>query len=156
MAGTRARVTIDDNAVTRMTSTPSGDVWQFMQRFGTQATWMSVLKAPVRSGKLKASHNLALTPRGRDGTRASIGNYADHTVFVHEGTTGPITASGWDDGSPAFLAIRPFPASHFGQRTYLRSVAGQKANPWMREAVEDVARSYGFGGSLSLSTASWD
>lgn len=155
MAGTVGRITIDDLAVTRLTSTPGGDVWKFMQSFGTQATFAAVLKAPSRTGKLKGSHNLALTPRGTDGVRASVGNYADYTLFVHEGTTGPITANGWDDGSPAFLAIRPFPASRFGQLAYRRSVAGQTANPWMREAVEDTARRYGFNGSLSLSAASW-
>lgn len=155
MAGTVGRISINQAQVTSLTSAPGGDVWKFMQRFGTQATYAAVVKAPFRTGKLKGSHNLALTPIGSNGVRASVGNYADHTLYVHEGTTGPITASGWDDGSPAFLAIRPAPASRFGKTTFLRSVAGQTANPWMREAVEDVAKSYGFNGSLSLSTASW-
>lgn len=153
--GTVGRITIDDLAVTRLTSVPGGDVWAFMQKFGTQATYTAVLKAPARTGTLKRSHNLALTPRGTDGVRASVGNYADHMRYVHEGTTGPIFANGWDDGSPAFLAIRPMPASRFGTTAYRRSVAGQTANPWMREAVEEVAHAYGFPGSLSLSTAAW-
>lgn len=149
---TAVRVTIKDSAVTMELSSPAGDNWAFMRKIGQEHAWQAALRAPSRTSNLKRSHNLALTPRGTTGVQASVGNYADYARYVHEGTQGPITAHGWDDGSPAFMAIRPAPHSWFPGGGFARSVAGQTANPWIAEAAEDVYPKYGFKGPF---VASW-
>ena len=121
---TAVRVSVNDSAVAMELSTPPGENWKFMQKLGTEHAWQAAIRAPSRTTNLKRSHNLALTPVGSTGVRASVGNYADYARYVHEGTYGPITSPGWDDGSPAFMAIRPAPHSFFPGGGFRRMVAG--------------------------------
>lgn len=148
---TNVRVTVYDTQVAGL-FLPGGDVWGWMRSVGFEHMQMAAIEAPVRTGQLKGLHNLALTPSGRNHVRYSVGNYADYAVYVHEGTTGPITSVGWDDGGPAFLAIRPVPHSWFPNGGFVRSVSGQEANPWIARAGGFVLAKHGLRAPLA---ASW-
>lgn len=142
---TVVRVTIYDSQIAAF-FLPGGDTWNWMQRVGFEHMQMAAIEAPSRTNRLRSLHNLALTPVGRNQCRYSVGNYADYAAYVHEGTTGPITSTGWDDGSPAFMAIRPAPSSRFPNGGYLREVSGQTANPWLSRAGNIVLAKYGLKG----------
>lgn len=149
---TNVRVTVYDTQVERL-FLPGGDAWDWLMRVGHEHTQMAIIESPSRTGYLRTQHNLSLTPVGRYNVRYSVGNWADYAVYVHEGTTGPIVSTGWDDGSPAFLAIRPMPHSRFPVTKYLRSVSGQEANPWIARAGGIVLAKYGMNSPLA---ARWD
>lgn len=144
---TAVRVSVNDSAVAMELSTPPGENWKYLQKLGTEHAWRAAIAAPIRSGTIKRSHNLALTPVGSTGVRASVGNYADHALYVHEGTTGPIFATGGGN-----LWLRPSPASWFPRGGQAKSVRGQEANPWIAKAAEDVYTQHGFHGPF---IASW-
>lgn len=143
---TVVRVTIYDRNIDRL-FLPGGDVWDWMRDVGAEHLRMALVEVPRRSGSLASKHNLALTPYGKRGVRYSVGNYADHAYWVHEGTTGPITTGGgfWDDGRRAFLGPM---APWMGRNTlFATSVSGQEANPWIARAGDIVLAKYGYTGN---------
>lgn len=141
--GTVARVTIYDANIDRV-FLPGGDVWGFMQSLGFRHMSIALMEAPRRTGFLAAQHNLALTPYKKRGVRYSVGNYALYSDFVHNGTTGPITAGNgwWEDGRRAMMG--PMPPSPRGAVPYQHSVSGQTANPWMARAADIALAQFGY------------
>lgn len=128
------RVTIYDTAVDGLFR-PGGQAWNWLGLLGTEHLNLAIAFAPARSGHLKSSHYPApimtsYTSGGQRGSRYTIRNDADYALYVHEGTNGPITASG-ENGLwvPVFRGI-PYP------RHSRPSVRGQAANPWITRAGE--------------------
>lgn len=143
---TRVRVTIYDANIDGM-FLPGGDTWNWMERVGREHLAMALVEVPRRSNVLASSHNLALTPYKRRGVRYSVGNYAEHALWVHEGTTGPITTGGgfWESGKRTYLGPM---APWMGRSTvWAPSVSGQEANPWIANAADYVLAKYGFSGN---------
>lgn len=134
--GTVTRVTIYDTMVDSL-FLPGGDAWDWMERVGRQHLQMSLVEVPRRTGFLASQHNLALTPVGRRNVRYTVGNYAEHSQWVHQGTTGPIMSP---NGK---LHIRAMPHSWFPTGAYLNAVRGQTANPWIERAGGIVLARYG-------------
>lgn len=95
----------------------------------------SVISSPVRSGEVKAGHRSEIRGLNQFSCIATIFNVAEHAEWVHEGTMGPIYP---DDGPWLYL-----PAGNGFPKKRLRSVAGQKANPWIDDACTAVAMGFG-------------
>lgn len=97
----------------------------------------SVANAPVRSTVLQNSHESEIRGLNQYSCIATIYNTAEHAEWVHGGTL---------DKAPIFPNDGPFmyiPAGNGYGRKKLRSVAGQKANPWIDEACTAIAMGYG-------------
>lgn len=143
---TTARVTIYDANIDRL-FLGGGDVWDAMERIGREHLGMALIEAPVRTGELRSLHNLALTPYKKRGVRYTVGNYAEHALFVHGGTRPIITAGNgfWDDGRIAFLG--PMAPWMGRDALYAPWVSGQEANPWIARAADIVLAKYGYTGN---------
>lgn len=135
--GTVTRVTIYDRNLDLL-FLPGGDAWKWMEEVGREHLAMALIEAPRRTGALASQHNLALTPYKR-GVRYSVGNYADYAKFVHDGTIGPIVATGGGFLGP-LTPWGPFPGG------YIREASGQTANPWIENAAKIVLAKYGYTG----------
>lgn len=111
--------------------------------------------APIRGGELKRSHTGPHYSTTWLGGHVTVGNDAPHAMFVHKGTTGPILPR----NHTGYLWIRPAPHSWYapnytpfddfewggfavnaGGRTPRRKVRGQRANPWLADAMRMVVR----------------
>lgn len=107
----------------------------WIYRVSSQMVAASRVEAPKRTGGLARAHSLN---RGRVGNQYMqtyhIQNSAEHALWVHEGTHGPILP----DGNFLFL-----PAGYGHKASRQRSVKGQKANPWLERACQGVAARYG-------------
>ena len=128
-----ARFTVDDNGIDQLFAV-GRDVWRYMAAMGTEHLNASIMFAPSRSGRLRASHYPVpiMTPEGRRGWRYTIRNDAPYATYVHEGTTGPILPSG------AFLSVPIYRGSMY-PRFRAKSVSGQMANPWMMRALDFIS-----------------
>lgn len=126
------RVTIYDSGID-LVFAPGQDVWKFMALLGTEHLNAAIAFAPSRTGTLKAAHYPVpiMTPTSRRGWRYTIRNDAEHSEWVHRGTTGPIMAHG------NFMSVPMFRGAMY-PRFQARSVAGQTANPWIDRAWDFV------------------
>lgn len=108
-----------------------GEVGRFGSTLNREIFAAAVARAPARTGRLKASHkNNGVLKAGRYRTTGRISATADHASFVHGGTVGPILPKRGDR-----LSLPR--GGGFGPRV-VKSVAGQRANPWMEEAARAV------------------
>lgn len=134
----RVRVTVNSVALDRM-FLPGGDVWAWGRNVGLEMQVEAIARAPGRTGFLKTQHGFVQTPRGKQNMQVTLYNDADYAKFVHEGTTGPIRST----RPGGMLVVRPAPHSHFHRPVPVVSVDGQRANPWLRETMEDVLARHG-------------
>lgn len=141
---TKVRVTVYESAIAAE-FLPGGQAWNQMTLIGSDVAQVAIRTAPSRTGNLRRQHNVAVTPVGKYQCRFSVGNYADYADYVHGGTTGPIMPHGDK------LWIRAAPYSRYPHGAVRFSVAGQKANPWIRDAAEAVGPRWGFTGKMSVS-----
>ncbi len=144
MAGTNVRVTINDTEISSL-FVPGGDGWDWMERVGREQLFLTLMQTPVRTGSLKASFNLALTPNGRNNVRYTVGSYSDHAIYVVLGTTSPIYADGLivtKEGYP-LMWIRAAPHSWNPNPRWARFVRGQTANDFMGRAADEILAKYG-------------
>lgn len=137
MARGRVKVQVYENAIHRM-FTVGGEINSEARQITIETATASAFLAPKRSGELSAGHRREVIVNKRFGVRASIYNIAEHALWVHDGTQGPIVAK-----LNLFMVIRPGPGSRYPHPIYAESVSGQSANPWMREAVNKVLLQYG-------------
>lgn len=88
--------------------------------------------APVRSSQLRRSHNSYIRGINQWACVAQIENTAPHALFVHDGTTTPITPT---DGPYMRVPV----ARGATRRFNAKAVRGQAANPWLANACTKVA-----------------
>lgn len=130
------RVVVYDTRIQGM-NVPGGEVNNYVRRKVGLTAVLAQEKAPVRTGRLKAGIRTDVRTV-RNGTVGRVRSTAKHSLWVHEGTTGPIF------GNAGFLWV---PSSKYGTRRVRRSeVAGQRANPFLAEALDVVM---GARGALS-------
>lgn len=130
--GTAMRVVIYDSAITAMTA-PGGDVYRYAHRKGQRTTLLAKMNAPKRSGALVRGIRMDIRKTGRDRVVVRVRSQAAHSLFVHEGTTGPIYAH-----NPRGLWV---PRRKYGtSRRWRESVNGQKANPFLTRAMDAEMR----------------
>lgn len=89
-----------------------------------------------RSGELARSTRVKAPPMIRTRYKLSgvVHATADHALYVHEGTTGPIRS---DKGR--MLSV-PSLRKSAGGRVLKESVAGQSANPFLRKGISAAMR----------------
>lgn len=146
---TIVRETIYDTQIARL-FVPGGDGWDWMLSVGQEQMMHTLMQTPVRSGELRRSFNLALTPHGRNNVRYTVGTYSEYADYVIFGTTGPIFADDYvftadqdpDDYDYPRMRIRPAPHSWFGDYTYRLWVNGQTANNFMERAAAIIIAKY--------------
>lgn len=100
----------------------------------------AIRKSPKRTTELARSHYSSYLRNGRFLGRGFVGNTAEHSLWVHGGTIGPIRPTTSD-----FMPVPRFkggPAKRHGApASMLRpraSVSGQRANPWILRAADTV------------------
>lgn len=92
--------------------------------------------APKRSGALAGAHRSFIRGVNQYVAHAEVVNDAEHSLWVHEGTTGPIFPA---DGEFLYL---PAGGGHPRKRLR-RPVPGQSPQPWMDNACSAIARRHG-------------
>jgi hypothetical protein len=130
------RVVIFDHALDAMHA-PGGMIYEEMRRNAREVAFLAKLDAPKRTGRLAASIRMSSetrTSRRRVGfvVRAD----APHASWVHEGTYGPITPTTFP-----YMRVPAFPergARGTSPSIFRREVAGQAAQPFMRNNLEYV------------------
>jgi len=160
--GTLVRVTVNDTNINRL-FLPGGDGWSWMQKVGQEQMFITLEQTPVRSGELRRSLNLALTPNGRNNVRYTVGSYSETAIYVIFGTKNPIYGSGsymkkstrlrkgqigYQRGvktmsiAHPLMMVRPQPHSWFDRPTPMRFVDGQMANDFMGRAGQIIYNRY--------------
>jgi hypothetical protein len=153
--GTLVRVTINDEEIARLFLPPQS-AWRWMEKVGREQYDLTVAGAPVRTGDLKRSFNLAVTPNGKYQARYTVGSYSPHATYVIFGTTPPIYGSGNFMSRPRrikggkgkmstpvpMMRIRAAPHSWFLHPVNLRFVDGQMANDFMGRAADVIIGRY--------------
>lgn len=137
MARGRVNVQVYENAIHRM-FTAGGEINSEARQITIETATAAAFLAPWRSGELRAGHRREVIVNKRFGVRASIYNIAEHALWVHDGTDGPIVAK-----LNLFMVIRPGPGSRYPHPIYREHVSGQRANPWMLDAANKVLLQYG-------------
>src|SRR5690606_12677820 len=102
--------------------------WRFTRRMGRNTSALARRYAPVGQGTLRRGiQDPEMTGLPRS-SHARIVSRARHTLYVHEGTTGPIRRP-----NGGVMPIRNVHArGHIV--AYRRTVRGQRANPFLARA----------------------
>lgn len=116
---------------------PVGPVLRFVRSTARQIRTRAVLRCPVDTGRLRAAH------REEVGVRAGqvygfVVNDAEYAAAVHDGSAAHVIRPRRPGGVLRFQA---------GGQVVFTSVVnhpGTRAQPWLREAMEEVAGSAGF------------
>lgn len=123
---------------------PTGAVGKKVTHVAREIEALAIVRAPVgpvrgpgvapQSQKIKSSHHVRGTlKRGRYESESFVYNDAPHAPFVHGGTRTPIAPG---------RKLR-LPAGGEGLKIVSGSkVAGQRANPWLENAGDSVAKKY--------------
>jgi hypothetical protein len=119
------------DTVIKSWSLPGGMTWRWARQRAVRIERLAKGNVHSRSGELAAS--ISVDPEGARPNQVimNVRAGAEHGLWVHEGTRGPITAGGKWMHLPAW---GPHPA------TYAKSVRGQRANPFLSDALEVVMR----------------
>ncbi|WP_205807534.1 HK97 gp10 family phage protein [Micromonospora sp. HNM0581] len=135
----RTDVRIDLNAgeIRRLLYGPVGPVVRFIRSVARRVRTRAVLTCPVDTGRLRTAH------REEVGVRAGrvygfVENTAEYAAAVHDGTAAHVIRPRRPGG------VLRFEAGGQVVFTSLVNHPGTKAQPWLREAMEDVARQEGF------------
>jgi hypothetical protein len=134
----RVRVTVNSTALDRM-FLPGGDVWAWGRNVRLEMAAVAMETTPSRTGYMRTQNGSVETPRGRRDIQLTVYNDAPYAMYVHNGTTGPIYSS----RPGGMLLVRPSPYSNFHRFVPLEEVDGQSAQPWLRNAMEDVLARHG-------------
>jgi hypothetical protein len=125
------RLVIYDSKIAAM-SLPGGQIFRWTLKRRERVEMKAILNAPIRYGTLKASIHGVYRPRSANHIYMEVHAEAEHALWVHEGTNGPITALGpWKMNLPAW-------GIHPDRRLW--SVSGQRSQPFLRNALESVMR----------------
>lgn len=149
-AHTRATVQIYTEAIDAEFG-PGGQVTTENKKIREKVIIRATKKAPRRSGNLKFSHrDGGALKEGKYRLRGEVYNDSDHAAYVHDGTTSPIFPKRGkampiptmirgrakrDGAPPGFL----FPVGPSFPKKWVR---GQRAQPWLLEAAEEVLSGY--------------
>lgn len=114
-----------------------GSAYEKARRMGIEtkeAAVAIVLREHTRTGYLASQHGYTVTNAGPNRCRFTVHNDADYARFVHGGTQEVITSS----RPGGHMLVRPMPHSFFPTTTALPQVRGQRGDPWMERAMEQV------------------
>jgi hypothetical protein len=119
---------------------PGGTLFENMRRVGNANKANAILKAPKRTGHMASTIGLSVTPSGKYHARYTVSVGTDYAKFVIGGTTGPIRPK-----NGKYLLMRTAPHSRLlwnqkrkDGRWPFKSVAGQKANDFLEDALQQT------------------
>lgn len=133
---TTTRVTIFPAAIQSHFEAPAGAVSRDAESVGRESVSVAKARAPVRTGRLRESISFGRRP-GKLSYTINVVASAPYAPYVLEGTTSPITP--W---SGRFLSVPAFKGA--AKRVGLQYVRGQRANPFLSEAVSAILRDHGY------------
>lgn len=126
------RLVIYDSAIAAM-SLPGGQTWRWAFQRRRKVERLAKEFVPVRSGNLKRNIFGYYEPSRPNLIVMEVWCQSDHAIYVHEGTTGPILPQ-----RGQYMTLKPayngFPV------TKQRQVRGQRANPFLDNALQTVMR----------------
>lgn len=130
------RVQVFNTVIISIVQTGDGERWTHAK--AKEIERMARVLAPKRTGRLAASHVTLPTIGSNQYHKVyRVSAQAYYSRYVHEGTTGPITGrNGWVK-IPAARGGVPYSP----KLRVVRSVRGQRANPWLVRAAVAVAHS---------------
>lgn len=128
-------IVIYDSAIAAM-SLPGGSVWKFAHQRRTRVERIAKSTAPVRTGDLRAGIYATFEPAKPKNVIMEVHSGAGHSLWVHEGTKN----NGLGYIRPRNAKRLILPAGYGHRRHSLKKVHGQRANPWLRRALQEVMR----------------
>lgn len=108
--------------------------WMDRVRFAMHKEAEVLAAGFTRSGEILRSHRSEVKGLNQWACGAIVYNTAEHALWKHNGTVGPI----YPDGRFLFI-----PAGYGHGAKRLRSVRGQAGQPWLDDACSMVAMGYG-------------
>lgn len=130
----RMVVVIREDKVSAMTMSTRGMVRRWLRGFAREVMALSVLRTPVRTGKMKVAWREGIDSYSPLHAKHLVRNKAKHAAYVFRGTRGPIRPK-----KGRFLAVG---ASQYGKGSPLvvfrREVRGQAANNIPMKALREV------------------
>jgi hypothetical protein len=113
-------------------SQPGGQIWRWAYQRRGRVERLAKVNAPIRSGELARSIEASYEPAAPHDVVMEVAATADYALFVHEGTDGPIFPR---ESKRLFLpAWGPF------RQSFPRYVRGQRAQPFLADALREVMR----------------
>lgn len=110
---------------------PGGFIWRETNSLRRENDLMAAIKAPVRTGRLRASIDSEMTVSRPFHSGYSVFTDSDYAPFVLGGTTGPIRSS----RPGGLMRMRPAPHSWFAFPTLHATVRGQASNNFLGESI---------------------
>lgn len=149
MASASISVHIDRDAVIRMNQ-PTGMIHRWTVGIADEVVAVAIAEAPVRSGRMKAGIRRGTGSWSRSGVSVRVFSDAKYTTYVHGGTFGPIfahTGRAMRLGSlnprlPVATRAQPMRGIRANRRA-VKSVSGQRSNPFMSRALRQVLAAHG-------------
>jgi hypothetical protein len=129
---TEVRLVVYDTLIARM-SLPGGRTYQWVVGKRRRIENAARAFAPVRTGELKASIRGSYVKSRPNHVVMHVTASAEHALYVHEGTGPWIRPTG-----SKFLRLKPGP--NHPNPTYREAVRGQRANPFLANALDTVMR----------------
>ena len=125
------RIIIYDSVI-QSWSLPGGMTWRWAERRSVRIKRLAKANVNSRSGELARS--IDVKPRGARPNHIimDVEAGAEHGLWVHEGTRGPIT--------PKTSKYLRLPAYGGHPTIFTRSVRGQRGNPFLADALDEVMR----------------
>lgn len=135
MATSTVTVVVYDSVITAM-SLPGGMVWRYGFQKARRTATLARAGAPKRTGQMAASIDAEYEGSERDSATMRVSADAP-ALWVHEGTQG----SNPDEKNikPRGKYLRLSPGGGYGV-VYAKAVRGQKAQPFLTDALEAVIR----------------
>jgi hypothetical protein len=123
---------------------PGGITYRWMRNIVREVEVDAIATCPVRTGEMKSQHGISITPLP-NGLQANVRNTSAHAIFVHEGTRdqyGTRMFIGWGPWAggnrTASRGLRRYPKGTGFWFLDKWRVRGQRANPWLRNAMQRV------------------
>jgi hypothetical protein len=145
---TRYRVKVYDSQIASLFS-PGQPAWEehrkLMEKIRRRSRAIAPRRGAGRGRQIYASHYVNMIRQGRYGARGYVGNTAPHAAWVHDGVKGRIRPTRGPDSRLVVPKIRGsyrFTGTLSKAFYPAKSVAGQRANPWMSRAARQVLASY--------------
>lgn len=129
------RLVVYDGAIAAM-SLPGGATWRWAYQRRRRIERTARQFAPSRSGQMKNSIFGYYEPARPNQIVMEVWCQSDHAIYVHEGTASPEFPSIFPQ-TANFLSLPPY-----GRYPHIRahSVRGQRANPFLANALTSVMR----------------
>lgn len=133
----KARLDLNNSEIRRLLTGPVGPVLRFVRSVARRVRTRAVLKSPVDTGRLRSAHREEVGVRfGR--VYGFVTNDVEYAESVHNGTPPHRIVPRRSDG-----VLRFETGGQVVFTTYVNH-PGTRAQPWLREAMEEVAVPAGF------------